>query len=339
MMAPEELLAEDDHDDAEQRGRDEDPEETTAPATPRRSAWRSAPVQSATGTRPVFDDLMPRARPAGKPAPAEADSDDLQGGLGENSHNFDSLATARRGRRPRGSWDQPACHSALTLSARIAVLLEVLGTSARPRRPERGRPARRRSRRPACSHQHAPPTGRGRQGDDPGHGHPAGDTPANRGALLAEPGAQDRAGRDMVVDSAMPRWLEDRMIAATTPRRPCPAVRRSPPGPCRGCGSPASRRRRCPAAMATAQAALTQNGMDCVSVQLAVGDQGQGDHAHRLLGVVGAVCQRDQGGRADLAPAEAAGPGAPRERWWRRRSAGCRRRRPGRRPPGRPPRG
>ncbi len=38
---------------------------------------------------------------------------------------------------------------------------------------------------------------------------------------------------------------------------------------------------------------------------VAARDQRQGDHAHRLLGVVGAVSQRDQRGAADLAPAEA----------------------------------
>ncbi len=38
---------------------------------------------------------------------------------------------------------------------------------------------------------------------------------------------------------------------------------------------------------------------------VAGGDQGQGDHAHRLLGVVRAVRQRQQRRRADLAPPEA----------------------------------
>ena len=66
--------------------------------------------------------------------------------------------------------------------------------------------------------------------------------------------------------------------------------------------------------MATAQATLTQSGISVVAVHVPGGDQGEGDDAHRLLGVVGAVRQGEQGRRADLAPAEAATPGSARRR-------------------------
>jgi len=49
---------------------------------------------------------------------------------------------------------------------------------------------------------------------------------------------------------------------------------------------------------------MTQKGQGGGPADRAVRDQRQEDHAHRLLCIVGAVCQRDQRRREDLAAAE-----------------------------------
>ena len=126
-----------------------------------------------------------------------------------------------------------------------------------------------------------------------------------------------------VVESEKPKYDEARIVVelAVSAEKPCgaamsvtlvPSVRitRQPP-------------ENVPSATATAQVTLTQVGHAGAGRELTAGDERQHDHAHRLLGVVRAVGERDQRAREDLAGAEPAG------RVWRRQRAGQPVREPG----------
>src|SRR5205807_1276703 len=151
----------------------------------------------------------------------------------------------------------------------------------------------------------------GREGEGPGGNRPPGHVPADLGALLAEPGADDRPGRDVgggqrVAETG--RQQDDRSGGGLSRH----ALRRLDlhQALAQGADHP-------PAADVGAEADRYRAGDDDperrgrVGGQRAVRDQGQRDDAHRLLRVVRAVRQGHHGGRADLPDPEAvvAAPG------------------------------
>ena len=109
-----------------------------------------------------------------------------------------------------------------------------------------------------------------------------------------------------VVDSAKPRALEARIVAAVDDSAR-EALRRLDVGE-----SLAERADDAPAAHVGAEGDRDAAREDHPRLRVGVGtalpagdDQGERDHAHRLLRVVRAVRERDERGREDLAPAEA----------------------------------
>ena len=147
--------------------------------------------------------------------------------------------------------------------------------------------------------------GRG-HGDDPGRDHASGHVPAHLGAP-ADARTQDGAGRHLggrqrVAEVAGQQDGRRRRRLRRHPLRRLDlgqALAHGPDDP------PAAD----PRAQADGQGAGHDHPRGCLGTrgEGSVGDQGQGDDAHGLLGVVGAVGQRHHGGRADLPEPEPVG--------------------------------
>ena len=159
---------------------------------------------------------------------------------------------------------------------------------------------------------HGPDRRGRRQGQQPGDRHLPGDAPLHRGQPRPAPAPKIEPVATCVVESAKPRCEEARMIAAllVSAAKPC-GVWISLTPLAQGLDDP-------PTADVGAQRDGEAGGEDHPERRARVGrqqprrDERQGDDAHRLLRVVGAVRERDHGRRDDLPELEALGDGAVR---------------------------
>ena len=195
------------------------------------------------------------------------------------------------------------------------LLLDVVGVDGVAHRPHGPEPEPDGDRRDDQPGQHRGQLGQlhheerdgagGGDGEQPGHHHLADDLPAGRPARRPHPLRRSSVAAAWVVEIGMPRPVAPKMavvapMLAATPELACSVVMRSPIVSMMLPAAPQGADRdggvggeRDPVGHQDVLAVVGHRGV-------AGGEQQRGDDAHRLLGVVGAVAERDGAGRHQL---------------------------------------